>query len=83
MNSAWENLNFPSLSNPCELGLAICTLEFRLQLPFDVCVFLSLQAGQISVSFIDDQGLTGCGCACLADVHLYVTFNWPQSTTNQ
>lgn len=49
----------------------------------DICVFLVLRPGQILVSLIDDQDLTGHGCPCLADVHLYVIFNWPQSTANQ
>lgn len=59
------------------------TLEFTLPFLFDICVFLILQVGQISVSFIDDQDLTDHGCPCLADVLLYVIFNWLQSTTNQ
>lgn len=82
MSSVWENLNFPSLSSPRELGL---TVYFGVQVTtsLDICVFLVLQPGQILVSLIDDQDLTGHGCPCLADVHLYVIFNWPQSIANQ
>lgn len=59
------------------------TLDFRVPFPFAICIFLILQGGQISVSFIDDQDLPGRGCPCPADVHLYVIFNWLQSTANQ
>lgn len=84
MSAAWENLNFPTLTVYRLTCLVLqCTLDFRILFPFATCVFLILQVGQISVSFIDDQDLAGHGCPCPADVHRYVIFNWLQSTADQ
>lgn len=66
MSAAWENLNFPTLTVYRLTCLVLqCTLDFRILFPFATCVFLILQVGQISVSFIDDQDLAGHGCPCL------------------
>lgn len=75
-------LSFPLIVQAHELGLTR-TLEFRSPFPFGTCVVLILQVGHISVFFIDDQELTGSGCPCFDNIHLYVIFNWLQSTVNQ
>ena len=82
MNSAWGNLNFPSLFNPHELGLASILWSLGYHILLTSVFFFSSGWPDISI-FIDDWDLTGHSCPSLADVHLYVIFNWPQSATNQ